>query len=302
MANETTQAPPPHSAGALDATVEALAKTAGADRRCHAPRALLALGTGVDLLPERLDPAGVLPLAELAEESGVELPELWREVALFTGRLAGLDVWIFEDPSADHPVDPEQPAWSRALPLWLGAKCGARALVHVTAAAALREDWRPGQWVAATDHINLSGQSPLTGLGPSRLGPLFPDQTRLHDRELRGALHTGASERGVEVDEGVLACTAGPSLDTPADREYQRRAGADHASQGAAWPLLAASHAGLPVVSLSAVAEAAEERVDLRRLLERSESWAPELEELLIAAAPEWAKVIDAWCAAEEEA
>ncbi|MHC4376988.1 MAG: phosphorylase family protein, partial [Planctomycetota bacterium] len=242
------------------------------------------------------------PLAELAEESGVELPELWREVALFTGRLGGLDVWIFEDPSADHPVDPEQPAWSRALPVWLGAKCGARALIHVTAAAALREDWRPGQWVAGTDHINLSGQSPLTGLGPSRLGPLFPDQTRLHDRELRGALHTGASERGVEVSEGVVACTAGPSLDTPADREYQRRAGADHASQGLAWPLLAASHAGLPVLSLAAIAEAAEERVDLRRLLERSESWAPELEELLIATAPEWAKVIDAWCAAEEEA
>ena len=116
MANDSTQAPAPHSAGALDATVEALAKTASADRRCHAPRALFALGTGVDLLPERLEPAGVLPLAELAEESGVELPELWREVALFTGRLGGLDVWIFEDPSADHPVDPEQPAWSRALP------------------------------------------------------------------------------------------------------------------------------------------------------------------------------------------
>ena len=302
MANDSTQAPGPHSAGALDAAVEALAKTAGADPRCHAPRALFALGTGVDLLPERLESAGVLPMAELAEESGVELPDLWRDAALFTGRLGSLDVWIFEDPSADHPVDPKQPAWSRALPVWLGAKCGARALVHVTAAAALREDWRPGQWVAATDHINLSGQSPLTGLGPSRLGPLFPDQTRLHDRELRDALHTSASERGVEISEGVVACTAGPSLDTPADREYQRRAGAEHTSQGLAWPLLAAAHAGLPVLSLAAIAEAAGEHVDLRRMLERSESWAPELEELLIAAAPEWARVIEAWCDEEEDA
>jgi purine nucleoside phosphorylase len=302
MAHQPTQAPAPHSAGALDAAVEALAQVADADRRCRAPRALLALGTGVDLLPERLDHAGVLPLDEAARESGVELEDLWSEVALFTGSLAGLDVWIFEDPSADHPVDPGRPAWGRALPLWLGAKCGARALIHVTAAAALREDWHPGQWVAATDHVNLSGQSPLTGLGPSRLGPLFPDQTRLHDRELRGALHTGASERGLELAEGIIACTAGPSLDTPADREYQRRSGADLVAQGLAWPLLAASHAGLPVLSLAAISEGVDERVDLRRLLERSEAWAPELEELLLAAAPEWARVIDAWCAAEEEA
>lgn len=301
MASESTLDAAPRNHSALDATVEACAQAAREDARCRMPSALIALSTGVDLLPERLSDPGVLPLAELAAEAGVDLAPQWSEVVLFTGSLAGLDVWIFEDPSADHPVDPAWPLWQRALPLWLGAKCGARALVQVTSFAALREDLKPGDWIAGTDHINLSGQSPLTGLGPSRLGPLFPDQTRLHDRELRAALHTGASERGTEIGECIAACTAGPSLDTPADREYQRRAGADVAAQGLAWPLLSAAHAGLPVVCMGAVAEAHGERVDLRRLLERSEAMAPELEDLLLAAAPEWARILEAWSVAEED-
>ena len=62
-------------------------------------------------------------------------------------------------------------------------RAGAKALLHSSAGTDL-DGGSPGArpvLARVVDHITLSGRTPLTGLGPSRLGPLFPDQTRVHD-------------------------------------------------------------------------------------------------------------------------
>lgn len=256
------------------------------------PKALLLLATGVGFLPDRLEGRTQVDLSDVA---GV--PEPWNRAELFAGRLEGLDVWLLDDLSAEAASLESGPPWVRAFPLWLAAAAGARVLVHTSAGASLGSEVgspKPGDLVALTDHINLSGRTPLLGLGPCKHGPLFPDQSRLHRAGLRQAALRAAARLGFDLPEAVAACTSGPSLDTPAERRFYARAGADVAVQGLESPLIAAAHAGLDALCFVAITDTGEGRADLVRLLERSRAAAPAVEDLVAAVAPAVAEAIRA--------
>ena len=262
------------------------------ERPFPSPKALLLLGTGVGFLPDRLEGRVQVDLSEVA---GV--PDPWNRAELFAGTLAGLDVWLLDDLSAEAASLESGPPWVRAFPLWLAAAAGARVLVHTSAGASLgtaEASPKLGELVALSDHINFSGRTPLLGLGPCKYGPLFPDQSSLHRPSLRQSALRAAARLGFDLPEAVAACTSGPSLDTPAERRFYGRAGANVAVQGLESPLIAAAHAGLDALCFVAITDSGEGRADLVRLLERSRAAAPAVEDLLLAVAPAVAESIRA--------
>lgn len=243
--------------------------------------------TGLPALADRLDAAERTDLAAL---DGA--PACTRGCELVRGRWgsgdAALDTWILDG----HAVDPEHVGapWEAAFPAWLAAASGARVLVHTSAGASLapagEEPLPVGGLVVASDHLNLSGGSPLLGLGETHLGPLFPDLSRLHDAPLREAALAEGRRRGIALSAGVAACTPFPARETPAERRYFARAGARVAVQGLADPLVAAAHAGLVAVALVCIAESGEGQADLPAILAAAERSAPLLEDLVDALQP----------------
>jgi purine-nucleoside phosphorylase len=95
-----------------------------------------------------------------------------------------------------------------------------------------------------------------------------------------------AKEIGVPLAEAVAACTPGPALDTPAERVWWSRAGADVAVQGLATPLLACAHAGLSVLSIVAVTDTGEGLENMAGIVREAHKLAPALEDLLVSLAP----------------
>ena len=278
----------------LDATVKD-ARRALESEGVPDPQAVFLMATGVGLLPQRLTEHREVSLGEVAVGDAAEIPPPWRGATLHAGRLGPLAVWLIEDASTDpRNVQPAQ-HWVRGLPCWLAAAAGAEICVHVSAGGALpippSTEGRPeptvGSFALVEDHLNLSGTSPLIGVGESGLGPLFPDLTRLHHQGLRIAALSKARELGLEASEVVVACTAGPAIETPAERRMLARAGADVAVQGLAAPLISAAHAGLRCLAIVAVVDAGEGPTRLRELLDAAAKTAPSLEDLLIALAPE---------------
>ncbi|MEM6569092.1 MAG: hypothetical protein AAF957_11805 [Planctomycetota bacterium] len=267
-------------AGSLDGAVHAAADAlAGAG--IGAPDALLLLATGTrgvgSLLRSRIE----VPLHDVPSA-----PRRWHDVPLLAGELDGSAVWLVEDAPAQ---DDAAPAWTRAFPVWLAAAAGTPILVHTSAGTALRQDDRDplgvGTVVRIQDHLNLSGTTPLRGLGESRLGPLFPDQTRLHDAALARIAGDAARETGTELASGVAACAIGPALATPAELAWFARAGADVAVQRLAGPLIAAAHAGLRTLALTAVTDVAGESIEVHELVDRASRTAPALDGLVVAIA-----------------
>jgi purine-nucleoside phosphorylase len=244
------------------------------ERHVPAPSALLCSTPGLGLLTGRLDDPGRLPLERLPH-----VPPAWREALLHWGRLQGLDVWMLEAPIA--PADRIEAPWEAAWPVWLAAAAGASTLLHVSVCASL-DAAQPGTVALARDHVNLSGSTPLLGLGASRLGPMFPDQSQLHDSALRATALSACERLGLVGFEAVFACVGGPALETPAEQRWHRTAGAEVSVQGLAAPLLAAAHAGLGVLAISPVLVRAGERADIARLAAAAQKVAPALEDLLL--------------------
>jgi len=276
------------------------------ERSFPSPEALFLLGTGVGTLPSTLGASNSLSLSKLP---GV--PACWSGATLFAGRLNGLDVWLLDDAPGGLQYGESDgggtPAWARAYPCWLARAAGAHLCVTTAAGIALRPTQvnetdaqaALGSLALIKDHINLSGRTPLSGLGETRLGPLFPDQTRLFDAELREKTLERAAAMGLDVVEAVVACTIGPALDTPAELRWLASTGAQVAAQGLADPLIACAHAGLSVLGVVAITDLGDTPLEMPELLARAESLAPALEDLLSSMAPEFAAAAQA--AAQEE-
>jgi purine-nucleoside phosphorylase len=141
-----------------------------------------------------------------------------------------------------------------AFPIRLGALLGARTLVMTNAAGGLDPEVPAGSLVAVSDHLNLTGLSPLKGTLPEAWGPRFPDMTEAYDRGLRGLAREHAAGLGVALGEGVYAGVPGPSYETPAEVRMLAMMGASLVGMSTVLEVIAARHMGLRCLVLSLVA------------------------------------------------
>lgn len=126
------------------------------------------------------------------------------------------------------------------------AAAGARVLVLTNGCGGLNPAWPPGTPVIISDHINFTGATPLTGA-------TFVDLTEAYSRRLRNLVR----EEDPSLDEGVYMQFPGPQYETPAEVRMAGILGADLVGMSTALETIAAREAGLEVLGLSLVTNAA---------------------------------------------
>jgi purine-nucleoside phosphorylase len=126
------------------------------------------------------------------------------------------------------------------------AAAGCRAVVLTNGCGGLRPAWAPGTPVLISDHLNLTGTSPIEGAH-------FVDLTDLYSARLRALC------REVEpgLDEGVYVQFPGPHYETPAEIRMVAALGGDLVGMSTALEAIAAREAGLEVLGISLVTNAA---------------------------------------------
>ena len=122
------------------------------------------------------------------------------------------------------------------------AATGCRTLVLTNASGSLRDDWAPGTGVLLTDHVNLTGVSPLTGAQ-------FVDLTDAWSPRLRALAH----DADPTLADGVYAMLPGPHYNTRAEAIMMRTLGADLVGMSTVLEAIAARAAGLELLGLSTV-------------------------------------------------
>ncbi len=144
-----------------------------------------------------------------------------------------------------------------AFPVRVLAGLGSRTMIVTNAAGGLNPHYRRGDLMVIADHINFSGANPLVGPNDETLGPRFPDMSRAYDPELIAlALRIGDRER-VPLRTGVYVGVLGPSYETPAELRMLRQWGADAVGMSTVAEVFVARHAGLRVLGLAAITNAA---------------------------------------------
>ena len=127
---------------------------------------------------------------------------------------------------------------------------GCTVAVLTNAAGGIREGLRVGQPVLVSDHLNLTGQSPVAGVAPpENLPGRFVDLTDAYALRLRLL----AREVDPSLEEGVYAGLPGPHYETPAEIRMLRTLGADLVGMSTVWEAIAARHLCLEVLALSLV-------------------------------------------------
>lgn len=122
------------------------------------------------------------------------------------------------------------------------AATGASTMVLTNGAGGIKHTWRPGQPVLISDHINLTGDSPLEGA-------TFVDLTDLYSVRLRDL----ARRIDPSLDEGVYCQFRGPQYETPAEVRMAKTIGGHIVGMSTALEAIAAREAGMEILGFSLI-------------------------------------------------
>ena len=225
-------------------TVQAIRQRAGG----LTPRVGIILGSGLGAFADGFENKVVIPYAELPHFPHSSVPGHAGRMVL--GRVGGETVVAMQ--GRVHSYEGYSSV-QVAFPARVLCALGIRGLVVTNAAGGINTQFAPGDLMAITDHLNLSGWNALTGPNDDRLGPRFPDMSRAYAPALRELLLQSAQRTQVPLRQGVYVMVAGPSYETPAEIRMFRTLGADAVGMSTVPEVVAASHMGVPVVGISCI-------------------------------------------------
>ena len=198
------------------------------------------LGSGLGAFSERLEQVASVGYEKIV---GLPVPRVPGHTGRFiSARLNGRPILIAE--GRVHLYE----SWNAAevvRPVIMLHQLGIRKLIITNAAGSLNPDFEPGKWMMLSDHINLTGESPLRG------GPHFVDMSNAYSRRLRGIFRSAASVHGTVLHEGVYAAVTGPQYETPAEVRMLRHLGADAVGMSTVAEVIQARALGMEVAAFS---------------------------------------------------
>ncbi len=230
-----------------------LAPLMDAVRACTAlvPRVGIVLGSGLGSLADDLEDPVAIPFHDLPGWPAATAPG--HAGRLLLGRLAGVPVAMLQ--GRFHLYEGNDPGLV-VQPVLLFHQLGAELVVLTNAAGGVNPDFGPGTLMVISDHLNLTGRTPLLGRNADELGPRFTDLTDVWAPRLREQLHAAGTAAGVPLAEGIYAGLLGPTYETPAEVRMLRTMGADAVGMSTVLEAIAARWIGLEVCGVSLVTNA----------------------------------------------
>ncbi len=132
---------------------------------------------------------------------------------------------------------------------------GINTLFVSNASGGLNPDYKVGDVIIISDHINFFPEHPLRGKNINELGTRFPDMSRSYDVDLRNKAKAIAQKNGINVKEGVYVGVSGPTFETPAEYLMFRHLGADIVGMSTVPEVIVARHMEMTVFGVSIVTD-----------------------------------------------
>ncbi|UCB45414.1 MAG: purine-nucleoside phosphorylase [Spirochaetota bacterium] len=144
------------------------------------------------------------------------------------------------------------------LPVRVAASLGVELVIVTNASGGINPDFKPGDIMLITDHINLLGTNPLIGRDTSNFGPIFVDMSEPYDRDIIEKVKGLAVKAKIDrLKEGVYTAVSGPSYETKAEIKYLAQIGADAVGMSTVPEVIVANQLEMKVLGISVIANMA---------------------------------------------
>ncbi len=211
------------------------------------PFAGIVLGSGLGKLADKIENPTVIPYKEIP---GFPVSTAVGHKGNFiAGELGGKFVVAMQGRFHYYEGYPMELV---TLPIRVMKVLGIQYLFVSNAAGGVNYDFKVGDMMVITDHINHL-PNPLIGPNMEEFGPRFPDMTRPYDKKLRMRAFEIAAGLGYELKSGVYFAGTGPSYETPAEYKYFRLIGADAVGMSTIPEVIVARHSDIPVFGMSVI-------------------------------------------------
>ena len=141
------------------------------------------------------------------------------------------------------------------FPVRVMRELGIKTLFVSNAAGGMNPDFKVGDIMIITDHINLFPEHPLRGKNHEELGTRFPDMSEAYSPRLIAKANEIAERCGIKVQHGVYVGTSGPTFETPAEYRYFRRIGGDAVGMSTVPEVIVARHGEMEVFAISVITD-----------------------------------------------
>jgi len=214
------------------------------------PEYLVILGTGLGQLADEIDTVHTIDYEDIPHFpiSTVET----HDGKLIFGKLGGKDIVAMHGRFHYYEGYTMQQI---AFPVRVAKAIGAQSLIVSNACGGLNPNFKRGDIMLITDHINFLGDNPLIGPNDDELGPRFPDMSEPYTERLLELAENVALENSIKMHQGVYLAATGPMLETKAEYRYMRRLGADVVGMSTVPEVISAVHMGMDVLGISVITD-----------------------------------------------
>ena len=140
------------------------------------------------------------------------------------------------------------------FPVRVMYELGIKTLFVSNAAGGMNPNFKIGDIMVITDHINFFPEHPLRGKNfPT--GPRFPDMHQAYDLDLIHLADDIAQEKGIRLVHGVYVGTQGPTFETPAEYRMFAKLGGDAVGMSTVPEVIVAHHCGIRIFGVSVITD-----------------------------------------------
>ncbi len=244
------------------------------------PKIGIIVGTGLGTLAKEIEIKAIVPYSDIPHFAVSTAPG--HEGNLILGKLSGKMIMamqgrfhLYEGYSLEEIT----------FPIRIMKEMGVELLIESNVVGGMNPNFKAGDLMIITDHINLTGNNPLIGSNDERLGPRFPDMSEPYDKKLIELTKRIAIEEKIGIHQGVYVGLTGPNFETPAEYRFLRLIGADAVGMSTVCEVIVARHSGLRVLGMSCITDECIpdrlEPVNFRKLIQVAQKVEPNLARLV---------------------
>ena len=136
--------------------------------------------------------------------------------------------------------------WQVTYPARLLGALGIKSLIVTNSSGTSNPEYEPGSFMLIEDHLNYLFREPLEPWERNGKEVNSP-----YEKEFIRLAKEVSERTGIRLETGVLSANLGPSYETPAEVDFQRKMGSDSASMSTLPEVTVAHYLGIKVLGLS---------------------------------------------------